>query len=272
MRGRQLARRAERLLTVTSDLLFEPGCLRCGGAGRPRQAAVCVDCWVAAGPGQTAAGTSARAMENTPPAAVICPACGEPACGVCPYDPPPWSWQVNALTYAGPARDLIMLYKFGPQGGRIRLAGPLAALLAATVRARGLHCGVDVVTAVPSHRRRTGERGFDAARVLARRLARRLALPPPRTLLARLDTAGPRARPAGTPAPAVSPGPARFQLRRRSAHRVDGATVLLVDDVVTTGTTLRRCAALLAAAGAGEVRVAVLARTPRHIVAARRTL
>ena len=137
----------------------------------------------------------------------------------------------------------------------MRFAGPLAALLAAAVRAVGIDRDVHVVTAVPSHRRRLRERGFDAAQLLASRVCRRLDLPPARSLLRRYGAAAPRARgaPRGRPP---------FRLRRCARRLVAGRTVLLVDDVLTSGATVRACARLLADAGAAEVRVAILARTP----------
>ena len=180
---------------------------------------------------------------------------------------------IAALTYDGPARDLILLYKFGPEGGRVRLAGPLAALLAAAVRGHGLHRGVEIVAAVPSHRRRTGERGFDAARVLARRLARRLGLPSPVSLLARVDAGAPRARRRPDRPEDLTPsGPGIFRLRHGARRRLTSRTVLLVDDILTTGTTLRSCAGLLAGAGTRQVRVAVLARTPARSAGSPQTL
>ena len=108
MRGRWLARRAGCLLTAAGDVLFRPGCLRCGASGPPRQAAICLGCW--AGVRRAVAASDA------------CPACGAEGCATCPHFPPPWSWMTAALAYDGPARDLILLYKFGPEGGRVRAA------------------------------------------------------------------------------------------------------------------------------------------------------
>ena len=108
---------------------------------------------------------------------------------------------------------------------------------------------------MPSHRHRRRERGFDAALRLAGVAARRAGLPRPTALLRRLDPEAPRARRRTA---------AAFGLRAAAARRVAGRTVLLVDDVLTTGVTVRKCHDLLAAAGAREIRIAVLARTPRR--------
>ncbi|MFQ5768350.1 MAG: ComF family protein [Acidobacteriota bacterium] len=159
----------------------------------------------------------------------------------------------------GVGRDLSLLYKFGPQGGRPLMARPLAGLLAAAARASGICRDIDLLAAVPSHGRRVRQRGFDAPHLLARGLARRLRLPGPARLLIRTDRQQPRSRSKQAFCP-----DGRFRLRRRAAQRIPGKTVLLLDDIFTTGTTLRECAQLLFHAGAGEVRGLVLARTPRR--------
>jgi len=162
-----------------------------------------------------------------------------------------------ALAYEEAGRDLVRLYKFSDQGGRLPLARPLAALLAAALQATAISLDIDLVVPVPSHRSRRRDRGFDAAGCLARHVCTASGLPRPLPLIKRRGRRGPRAS-------ADDGNRSDYLLRPSSGHRVKGRTVLLLDDVCTTGATLRRCAGLLAGAGALEIRVAVLAFTPRR--------
>jgi len=140
------------------------------------------------------------------------------------------------LAYEGPARDLVARIKFRNQRA---VLGWLAQAMSP------LWCpsSVDVVTwapTIPAHRR---SRGFDHAELLARRVARQGGVACV-SLLAR------------------RPGPAQIGLDRDSrshgpafvARRdLTGASVLLVDDVVTTGSTMAAAAQALVGAGAGRV-------------------
>jgi predicted amidophosphoribosyltransferase len=144
-------------------------------------------------------------------------------------------------------------------GHRRELLRPLAGQLAAAVTLSGVADGIDGVVPVPSSVFARWRRGFDPARELARELADAAALP----LLDRVL----RKRGFGGPASKALSAPARWAWAAGSvaARRpVPEATILLVDDVLTTGATASECALALRAAGAREVRVAVWARTPRR--------
>lgn len=160
-----------------------------------------------------------------------------------------------AADYEGPAGRLVRGLKFedmdylAPPLGR-EAAGRLAPLI-----------GVlrpDLVVPVPLHWWRRSRRGFNQAELLARALARHAGLPFSTRALAR--------RRAGRRQLGLS---RQERLRALSgcyaAHpaRVRGLTILLVDDVVTTGATLEACARVLLRAGASGVIGCALTRTPK---------
>lgn len=185
-----------------------------------------------------------------PPRCLACAepvAAGRPLCGGCRRDMP-WLGSRDApvyspVAYAGPARDLVLALKFH---GRVAAAKVMAAQIAANAPP-GLLDGT--LVPVPAHRARRRQRGFDPAALLARELARRTRLP---VLAALVREDGPRDGQVGRTRDARLAGP-DVRLRRR----VD-APVLLVDDVVTTGATLRACAAAL---DTGAVAALTYART-----------
>jgi len=156
--------------------------------------------------------------------------------------------------YEGVLRELIHVYKYG----RVEtLARPLADLLRAALP-RGEQW--EAVAAVPLHWRRKWQRGFNQSELLARDVARGLGAPLVKTLR----------RVRATPAQAGLSRTARrrnmtaaFRLRRPGP--VAGRRVLLIDDVLTTGSTAAACARALKQAGAARVVVLTVARADRRI-------
>jgi predicted amidophosphoribosyltransferase len=150
------------------------------------------------------------------------------------------------LAFTGPGRRLILALKYGNAKPVVRsLAGAMAR------QARRHH--VDVVTWAPTTAVRRRRRGYDQAEVLARAVAWRLGVPC-RRLLRRVDQDAPPQ--TGRSREERLAGPV-FVVRRRVRGEV-----LVVDDVVTTGATLRAAEAALHQAGARAVHCLAAAATP----------
>jgi ComF family protein len=225
------------------SVLIAPGCAACERPLEyPTRGPVCSNCWSAIIP-------------LTPP---LCRQCGDPLpswrvisldaarCPRCRRREPPLSSARAIGTYDGALRAIVHALKYGK---RPSIAGPLARLMAAN--AGDLLAEVDLVVPVPLHWRRRRARGFNQAEELARHLGFGSTNALRRT----------RATPSQTDLPAArrhANVKDAFALRRR--HRVAGLTVLLVDDVSTTGATLNACAGVLRRAGARDVRALTAAR------------
>jgi ComF family protein len=179
---------------------------------------------------------------------------GVAECGRCRTEPPPLAACHVAVDWAYPWSGLIARFKYQDRPGN---AGPLAALLAGVP---GVQPALDQAThvlAMPLSRERLAERGFNQALQLARALAPRKARP---GLLLRIrDTAPQRALDRAERMANVRGAFAADPLR---AHELRGATVVLVDDVMTSGASLFAAAAALRAAGAARVTALAIARTP----------
>lgn len=153
--------------------------------------------------------------------------------------------------YEGGLKRLIHALKFE---GLDIAAAPAATRLADAVRCGGAGT-LDAVVPIPSTRRRNRERGYDPAALIGEELARRLSL----TLLPALR------RVRETP-PQSSLTAAERRSNVAGAFRAlasaAGRSLLVVDDVMTTGATVFAASEALRSAGACRITVAVLARTP----------
>ena len=181
------------------------------------------------------------AVENFP-----CPACrAAPA--------PPYRRVFGAVAYEGAIAEAIKLLKFHDRG---RIAHLLAEIMAAFAE-REMNCGqYDDLVPVPLHRVRRRARGFNQAQLLAKEL---LPLFP----RARLNQSLSRIRPTRTQS-TIKDHKERLQnvvgaFAVDREENFDGRTVLLIDDVVTSGGTVSECAHALLRAGAVHVDVLVAA-------------
>lgn len=157
-------------------------------------------------------------------------------------------------------RDIIHAFKYGK---RRTLGGRLARLLREP--GRDVLNGADAVVPVPLHWARRHERGFNQADLLAAGLG----LPVCHALRRTRRTRSQVELPAGERHVNVAGAfalawryrsPWRWPMGPSRIPRLDGLTVVLVDDVSTTGATLDACARVLKAAGAREVRALTAAR------------
>lgn len=183
-----------------------------------------------------------------------CPRCGVPAdsdsrsCLECVVSPPPQSGTVLWGEYDGVLRLAILALK---HRGHDEIARPLGRRLAARIAVTNWFEEITMITSIPSHDFRRFRRGSSAARLIGGEVARVIDRPVARVL--RRHGLGRQAGRSRTQ---------RKQLPRgsfSSNRRVRGHRILLIDDVCTTGTTLRRAADSLLSAGAEAVYCATIA-------------
>ena len=236
-------RSCRRIPDALLSILLAPVCAACDKPlDEPTRGPVCGSCW-----------RSIRTFSSP-----LCEACGDPLpswriisveCGQCPRcrrQPHDVVHSRAIGEYDGPLRAIVHALKYD---GRRSLARPLAGLL--TQHGGSLLAGADLVVPVPLHRSRKRARGFNQAAEIARHLpvARANVLKRVRPTASQTDL------PAAQRHANVRNA---FALRRHA--NVAGLTLVLVDDVSTTGATLESCARVLREAGAREVRALTAAR------------
>lgn len=173
-------------------------------------------------------------------------------CGQCLQEDPPWDGLACYGLYEGALRDALLRLKFG---GELSLAPLLGACLLEASRCLPRP---DALLAVPQHPAHLRRRGFNQAHELAKALHRLTDLPLRPELLRRINPAPPQA------------GLAAVQRRRnvrrafQAAPDVANLCLWLIDDVMTTGSTLAAACRTLRASGARETNVLFVARTPRR--------
>ena len=233
------------LLEAAVSLLYPPVCTICGGTV-PAGDYLCNDC-------------EAKTIRIVPP---FCEKCSEPfdgsihdpfTCANCAHRTMHFDAAVAAYRGRGVVRQIIHEFKYGRQ---IHLQHLVARWLCAALddeRLRGRK--FDVIVPVPLHASRQRERGFNQANLIAQLLSADTSIPA-KPLLERIrytttQTALDRAE-------RIENLHNAFRLRKNAD--VQALRVLLIDDVLTTGSTLSECARVLKRAGALSVHAATAAR------------
>lgn len=222
--------------------LLPPRCLLCGGHGANGRD-LCAGC-----------------RADLPINSCCCARCALPLehpaerCGICLKREPPFTSAWVPFRYAHPLDLLEARFKFHRDLAAGRL---LSQLMIESARAQLPGCLPESLLCVPLHLDRLRERGYNQALELAKPLAKALKIPLDTDALIRV-----RSTSAQTGLDAKA--------RRRNLHDAFAvladaklpAHVAILDDVMTTGTTLRECARVLLRAGVKRVDVWALARAP----------
>lgn len=237
---------ARRALHNFADLLFPPRCVGCGRAG----SLFCDSC--------------AQAVDPIPQP--CCPRCGQPQattalCYTCAnLTNDPVAMARAAAIYAPPLRPAIHALKYEQQPALAPLLGRY--LVAAFARSEWQAVRIDAVVPVPLHAQRLAARGYNQSELLAAHFCEAAGLP--------LETAWLERQRDTRPQVGLN-----MQQRRQNvvdsflAHpAVGGKRLLLIDDVYTTGATLRACATAARAGGAIALYALTVARPllPPHAI------
>lgn len=160
---------------------------------------------------------------------------------------------VSSVYYEKDMRQAILRYKF--QGARV-YAPAFGTLLASTIYEH-LEGKYDLISWVPLDARRRRKRGYDQAELLAQKAAEQLR----RECVPILNKKIGVAPQSGTGSPERRRANIAGAYSVIDPARIEGKRILLIDDIVTSGSTLSECAKTLLLAGAEEVLCATLART-----------
>jgi ComF family protein len=179
---------------------------------------------------------------------------GTPVCAACLARPPLCAKSRAALRYDADSRGLVLAFK---HADRTQNAPAFAAWMARA--GADTLAGADLLVPVPLHWTRLVRRRFNQAALLARALSKRSGIPVAPDLLARVRMT----RTQGDLTRAQRRRNVRGAFQVRATAPLRGKTVVLIDDVMTTGATFEACARALRRAGAREVRALALARVVR---------
>lgn len=234
-----LLTRSRSLANTALEIIFPPVCVGCRRVGE----VLCGSC-------------HARLKPVPEP---VCSRCGRQLtdaveqpelCQECRREPAPVTQTRAALLYREPVDTFIHRFKYD---GYFALAKPFASVMVAGWPE--WHIPPDLIVPVPLHPRRERHRGFNQALLLAKPLAEATGLA--------VDSAALRRVRHTIPQVGLGPNERAENVRNAFAAvstRIKGRHILLVDDVLTTGATMRAAAEALLASGAASVSAYCLAR------------
>ncbi|MEI6891135.1 MAG: ComF family protein [Pontiella sp.] len=228
------------------DVLYPRNCMGCGISSPKAFRYLCWDCW-----------SDAPHIE-----APFCACCGDPVAGSvdheficysCSAQKPAFDGARSAARYDGVVGEGLRRLKYEKAWW---LVPDLAELLLKGMRAEYSDLTFDWIVPVPLHPIRQRKRGFNQSGLLARELGRRIGRASGRSLLRRI-------KPTSTQTNLTAPqrlSNVQNAFESRCHERLAGQSILLVDDVMTTGATVNACAKALKKGGAQSVHVLTVAR------------
>jgi len=239
--------KAVSLLRSFELILFPSYCRICSVfLSDPGEKIVCRSCWEQVKPAASSHCLSCgRFFEGA----------GEPhLCASCLEDKPPFCAQRSFGKYRGKLKDVLLLGKFH---GLPFLADELAKRVYAHLRfEEALWWDLDALVPVPLHPKKERIRGYNIARIMAGRLGRLKGTDVLNKTLVKMKNTPPQM--SLNLADRAKSVKGAFGINKK--ERIEGKILLLIDDVYTTGATVRECASVLMKAGAREVRVVTAAQ------------
>ncbi len=230
------------------DIIFPPKCMMCGKIlDRGKTFLTCSEC---AGKAPLNVGRRCKICA-TPLESVF----GELICPNCRKSKRYFKRAYTPFVYEGGVKNAVKALKFK---GKNAYAASLASFMFACIKGENGFDDIDMITFVPIHFNRFGERGYNQSQLLAECLGEFSGLPVTQLLKKKVDT-----RPLSKTRYSKRSETVRGSFEFCEKTDVRGKCVLLVDDVITTGSTANECAKLLVKNGASAVTVAAVASARR---------
>ncbi len=234
--------------TRLAELIFFPSfCHLCSSLLElPGERVICRSCWK-------------RIIPSSSP---FCLCCGrfyegegdDHLCWDCLKNRPPFSCHRSCGRYRGILKDIILLFKYR----RLQLLGKgLAHLIYRSLgEEEKIWWGAEALIPVPLHPRKKRQRGFNQAQVIAGELSKLKGIECVDDMLIKIKNVPPQT--------ALDMEERKRNIRGaygvKNSKKIKGKVVILVDDVFTTGSTVRECSSVLKTAGADEVRAITVAQ------------